>query len=131
MQKLFSVRTDAEGTNQVLCCQSQQCGAFQCNLCPCEWVRVQASPESLFEATLAEGVPFKVKAAVTDPSGFHPEGEPLELEFRYIHNLAFLNDMKLTCLRVPSQCAVAPPGNPRSPSVWLQNTTYHALTVTG
>ncbi|DBA75652.1 hypothetical protein WJX79_010067 [Trebouxia sp. C0005] len=41
-----------------------------------------ASPESLFEATLAEGVPFKVKAAVTDPSGFHPEGEPLELEFR-------------------------------------------------
>lgn len=41
-----------------------------------------ASPESLFEATLAEGVPFKVKAAVTDPSGFHPDGEPLELEFR-------------------------------------------------
>lgn len=55
------------------------------SVCVC----VQASPESLFEATLAEGVPFKVKAAVTDPSGFHPEGEPLELEFRYLHLLAF------------------------------------------
>lgn len=66
---------------------------------------MQASPESLFEATLAEGVPFKVKAAVTDPSGFHPEGEPLELEFRYLHHLAFLNDTEIACLRVPSQCA--------------------------
>ena len=42
----------------------------------------QANPEALFEATLAEGVPFKVKAAVTDDSGFHPDGELLELEFR-------------------------------------------------
>ncbi len=49
------------------------------NTCMC----VQAVPESLFEATLAEGIPFKVKAAVTDPSGFHADGEPLELEFRY------------------------------------------------
>jgi len=64
--------------------------SFQCGFGPCECVRVQASPESLFEATLAEGVPFKVKAAVTDPSGFHAEGEPLELEFRYLHHLAFL-----------------------------------------
>ena len=44
---------------------------------------MQATPESLFEATLAEGVPFTIKASVTDDSGFHPEGEPLELEFRY------------------------------------------------
>lgn len=43
---------------------------------------VQANPEGLFEATLAEGVSFKVKAAVTDASGFHPDGELLELEFR-------------------------------------------------
>ena len=43
---------------------------------------VQASPEALFEASLAEGLPFKVKAAMTDASGFHTEGELLELEFR-------------------------------------------------
>lgn len=42
----------------------------------------QANPEALFEATLAEGVAFKVKAAVTDDSGFHPDEELLELEFR-------------------------------------------------
>ncbi|KAL3151455.1 hypothetical protein ABBQ38_012460 [Trebouxia sp. C0009 RCD-2024] len=40
-----------------------------------------ANPGALFEATLAEGLPFKVKAAVTDDSGV-PEGELLELEFR-------------------------------------------------
>ncbi len=106
---------------------------FQCNFGPCEWVRVQASPESLFEATLAEGVPFKVKAAVTDPSGFHPEGEPLELEFRYLNHLAFLNNMKLTSLYVPSQCArlllhLATLNHLLSGS---KNTTYYALTVTG
>ena len=42
----------------------------------------QAYPEGLFEATLAEGVSFKVKAAATDASGFHSDGELLELEFR-------------------------------------------------
>ena len=41
----------------------------------------QADPGVLFEATLAEGVPFKVKASVTDDSDV-PEGELLELEFR-------------------------------------------------
>ena len=43
---------------------------------------MQANPEALFEATLAEGVPFKVKAAAADQSGFHPDGELMELEFR-------------------------------------------------
>lgn len=43
---------------------------------------IQANPEALFEATLAEGVAFKVKAAVTDESGFHADGELLELELR-------------------------------------------------
>ena len=42
----------------------------------------QANPEGLFEATLTEGTSFKVKAAVTDEFGYHPDGELLELEFR-------------------------------------------------
>ena len=45
---------------------------------------MQAQPEVLFEATLAEGLPFKVKAALADPSGFtNADAEQFELEFRY------------------------------------------------
>ena len=45
----------------------------------------KAQPEVLFEATLAEGDPFKLKAAIADPSGFtNFDGELLELEFRLV-----------------------------------------------
>ncbi len=44
---------------------------------------LQAQPEVLFEGTVAEGAPFKVKAAITDPSGFADFDEAtFELEFR-------------------------------------------------
>ncbi len=37
----------------------------------------------LFEGTVAEGAPFKIKAAITDPSGFADfDDAPFELEFR-------------------------------------------------
>ncbi len=78
---------------------------------------MQASPESLFEATLAEGVPFKVKAAVTDPSGFHAEGEPLELEFRYLHHLAPIGPPSLWFKRFASQ-AFGRRFNSRSFGTW-------------
>ena len=43
----------------------------------------QAQPEVLFEGTVAEGAPFKVQAAITDPSGFADfDDAPFELEFR-------------------------------------------------
>ncbi|KAA6422720.1 MAG: mixed lineage kinase, partial [Trebouxia sp. A1-2] len=42
-----------------------------------------AQPEVLFEGTVAEGDAFKVKAAITDPSGFaDSDAAPFELEFR-------------------------------------------------
>ena len=44
---------------------------------------LQAQPEVLFEGTVAEGAPFKVKAAITDPSGFADfDDAPFELDFR-------------------------------------------------
>lgn len=44
---------------------------------------LQAQPEVLFEGTVAEGDAFKVKAAITDPSGFaDSDAAPFELEFR-------------------------------------------------
>ena len=44
---------------------------------------LQAQPEVLFEGTVAEGAPFKVQAAITDPSGFADfDDAPIELEFR-------------------------------------------------
>lgn len=46
---------------------------------------LQAQPEVLFEGTVSEGAPFKVKAAVVDSSGFAEfDDELLELEFRYL-----------------------------------------------
>ena len=46
---------------------------------------LQAQPEVLFEATLAEGDPFKLRAAIADPSGFtNFDDDLLELEFRWI-----------------------------------------------
>lgn len=48
----------------------------------------QAQPEVLFEATLAEGESFRLKAAIADPSGFtNFDAELLELEFRSGHFL--------------------------------------------
>ncbi|DBA84846.1 TPA: hypothetical protein ACH3X1_005872 [Trebouxia sp. C0004] len=42
-----------------------------------------AQPEVLFQGTAAKGAPFKIKAAIADPSGFADfDAAPFELEFR-------------------------------------------------
>ncbi len=49
---------------------------------------LQAQPEVLFEGTVAEGAPFKVKAAIVDWSGFpDSDDEHFELDFRYVATL--------------------------------------------
>lgn len=43
---------------------------------------MQAQPEVLFEATLAEGQAFKVTATLADHHGFSRDTDAMELEFR-------------------------------------------------
>ncbi len=60
---------------------------------------LQAQPEVLFEGTVAEGAPFKVKAAITDPSGFADfDDAPFELDFRCATVSTHLGSLSCHCV---------------------------------